>query len=131
MIMKYLYVKQALEDKGLKITKEEAGQAVNIVHLGNYIRLFMYHYEEDVYEIELVAHMNIDDDQHYQDIMTAIDTSLNMLSTYSKKQRVALYEFIDIGSIDTKLIDLADVRIQYELKDGYIRFVVLERTLNS
>lgn len=131
MIMKYLYVKQALEDKGLKITKEEAGQAVNIVHLGNYIKLFMYHYEEDVYEIELVAHMNIDDDQHYQDIMTAIDTSLNMLSTYSKKQRVALYEFIDIGSIDTKLIDLADVKIQYELKDGYIRFVVLERTLNS
>ena len=129
--MKYIYVKQALEDKGLKITKKEAGQAVNIVHLGNYIRLFMYHYEEDVYEIELVAHMNIDDDQHYQDIMTAIDTSLNMLSTYSKKQRVALYGFVDIGSIDTKLIDLADVRIQYELKDGYIRFVVLERTLNS
>ena len=124
--MKLEYIKQAIGNKDLTITREDTKQAVSTLHIGNYIKLFAYHYLEDVFQMEMVAHMNIDDEQHYQDIAKLMDISLNMLSDFTAEQRISIYDFINVGSIDTKKLDLNGIKVNYELQKGYLKFSVFE-----
>lgn len=125
--MKITDVINAFEYKGLKVSKVEQRFVTTILSIGNYIKVIYYHTGDEVFEMNLVGTMSIESSSHYDVLVKVMDIILNLLSDLTQEQRQALFDLLEVGTINDSKVDLGTQIIKYTLDEASFVYSVIDK----